>query len=66
MYIYNYNINNGHTFSDYLDVLFTDFIQPANRPLETSRCKLIDGIKIDLAETGCEVLNCIHLAQNRD
>jgi hypothetical protein len=36
------------------------------RPSTRPRCRWVDNIKIDLREIGCDVMNCIHLAQDRD
>ena len=36
------------------------------RPLERPRCKWEDNIKMDLQEVGCEGIDWIELAQDRD
>jgi hypothetical protein len=36
------------------------------RPLRRTMCKWVDNIKMDLGEMGCEGINWISLAQNRD
>jgi hypothetical protein len=35
-------------------------------PLGRPRCRWEDNIKIDLQEVGCEGMDCIELAQDRD
>jgi len=36
------------------------------RPLGRARCRWEDNIKMDLQEVGCEVMNWIELAEDRD
>jgi len=36
------------------------------RPLQRSRCRWEDNIKMDLQEVGCGGMDCIDLAQDRD
>jgi hypothetical protein len=36
------------------------------RPHGSPRHRWEDNIKMDLAETGCDGVKCIHLAQDRD
>ena len=36
------------------------------RPLERPRCRWEDNIKMDLQEVGCEGIDWIELAQDRD
>jgi hypothetical protein len=36
------------------------------KPLVRSRCRWEDNIKINLTETGCDGMDWIHLAQDRD
>ena len=36
------------------------------RPLGKPRCRWKDNIRIDLQEMGCEIMDWIDLAQNRD
>jgi len=44
----------------------TQDLEPVHRPLIRSKRRWEDNIKLDLGETGCKGVNCIHLAQDRD
>jgi hypothetical protein len=38
----------------------------AKRPLERDKCRQEDNLRMDLRETGWEVVDCIQLAQDTD
>jgi hypothetical protein len=41
-------------------------ISKGKRPLRRPRCRWGDIIRMDLREIGWEVVDCMHLAQDRD